>query len=33
MFLEFIVIAAIVIAVWGKGISAFFKRRFKGEDS
>src|SRR3990172_3597892 len=33
MFLEFIVIAAIVIAMWGKGIAAFFKRRSEGEDS
>ena len=33
MFLEFIVIAAIVITMWGKNIKAFFKRRSKGEDA
>ena len=33
MFLEFIVIAAIVIAMWGKNIKAFFKRRFEREDA
>ena len=33
MFLEFIVIAAIVITMWGKNIKAFFKRRFEREDA